>query len=159
MDKLLTRAEYDIWYKQIPGTTCTFCQWNKYQNVIHEFKHWIWIENKAPYWYFHTMFVPKRHFEREEEMTLSEMADLIEAKQYAFDTVTKAKLVFPSGKLKGLPVEKFVYFHRYRQNRFDSVSGAMRPSHYHDHFSPDIDHRWDSTLDTDAVKYPIHKYL
>lgn len=88
-------------------------------------------------------------------MTIQEMAELVQIKEFAFDTMMNQKLFFPNGKQKGRPVEKFVFFHRFRVNKFDAVSGTMRPSHYHDHFSPDIDHRWDSTLDKDAFKYPI----
>lgn len=154
-NQLLTRQQYDEWLKTVPEHDCTFCQWPKYQTLIKEFKYWVWINNKAPYWYYHTMFVPKRHFTKEADMTMDEMAELLHIKEYAFDKVMEAKLVFPGGKQKGRPVEKFVYFHRYRVNRFDPISGTMRPNHYHDHFSPDIDHRWDTTLDKDAYKYPF----
>ena len=157
-NKLFTRHEYDTEFlPSIPKGTCSFCEWWRYQSVIKEFKHWLWIQNRAPYWYFHTMFIPKRHFVQESEMTLHEMADLVQAKDYAFEQVSK--LTFPAGKNKGKLVEKFVYFHRYRVNSFDAVSGTTRPDHFHDHFTPDIDHRWDTTLDDDAYQYPIINFL
>jgi len=157
--KLLTRKQYDAWIKQADPNTCFFCQWAKYQAVIKEFKNWLWVQNLAPYWYYHTMFMPKRHFTRESEMTVEEMAELIQIKEYAFNVVTKSNLKFPSGKDKGRPVDKFVYFHRLRINSFDSISGTIRPNHLHFHFTPDIDHRWDATLDENAHKYPITNYL
>jgi len=92
-------------------------------------------------------------------MTIDEMAELVRIKEFAFDVVMSARLTFPNGRNKGQPVEKFVYFHRFRVNRFDPISGTMRPAHYHDHFCPDIDHRWDSTLNKDAKNYPITDFI
>lgn len=157
--KLLTRKQYDRMLKTADKNTCFFCQWAKYQFIIKEFQNWLWVQNIAPYWYFHTMFVSKRHFVKESEMTVEEMAELIQIKEYAFNAIMKAKLIYPSGKNKGKPVEKFVYFHRFRVNTFDNVSGISRPDHFHSHFTPDIDHRWDSTLDKNAYKYPITDFL
>ena len=157
---LLTREQYDSEFiPNIPQGVCTFCDWKDYQRVIKESGYWVWIENLAPYWYYHTMFVPKRHFTKEADMTMAEMADLIKLKEYAVDIVMKSKLNYPSGKDKGRSIEKFVYFHRYRFNRYDPVSGTIRPDHYHDHFTPDVDHRWDSTLDKDAYKFSLKDNL
>jgi len=157
----MSAQEYDQMRKDEAGkpSVCKFCHWSEYQSILYQTKYWVWIENIRPYWFYHTMFIPKRHFSQEHEMTVAEMADLIQLKQLAFNVVMDSKLVFPSGINKDKPVEKFVYFHRFRVNRFDAITGTMGIDHFHDHFTPDIDHRWDSTLDEDAYKFPIGEYL
>ena len=151
--KLLTRKQYDNWFKEIPENVCTFCDWEKYQIVLKEFEHWVWIANIAPYWKWHTMIISKRHFERYADMTFLEAAELTEVIGYGEKKMLDAKLVRNDGSL----VEKIVYFWRYRFNRFDPISGTIRPAHFHIHLTPDKDHLWDPIIDKDAYKVKIEK--
>lgn len=148
--KLLTREEYDSWVKTIK--TCTFCEWNKYQVVLKEFKYWVWIASIAPYWKYHTMIIPKRHFEKYSEINHKEAKELVKAINYGEDKILNSNLY----RTDGSKIEKVVYFWRYRKNRYDPVSGNMRPSHFHLHLIPDRDHLWDPVVDPNAKDWDIN---
>lgn len=146
---LMTRVEYDEFMRGISADKCTFCEWQKYQVVLKEFDYWVWIANLAPYWKFHTMIISKRHFEKYSDMSFMEAGELVKVIDYGEKKMLDAKLVRDDGTL----IEKVVYFWRYRFNRFDAISGTIRPSHFHLHLCGDKDHLWDSTLDTGANKW------
>lgn len=155
MSKLLSRKQYDKWLRKLPEGICTFCDFKKYQIILKEFDYWVWIANLAPYWYWHTMIVPKRHFVEFDEMTFRESGELPEVLAH-----TKAK--FLQSKVTrndGVRVEKFVYFWRLRINRFDPISGTTRPNHFHLHLAPDKDHLWDEILDNDAYTCDVVRKL
>lgn len=151
MKKLLTRKQYDKYFKKIPDNVCTFCQWEKHQIILKEFEHWLWIANLAPYWRWHTMLIPKRHFVEYHEMTFLEAGELTTAILYANKRMLDAKLEREDGTL----VEKIVHFWRYRANRFDPQSGTVRPNHFHLHITPDKDHLWDPILDESPTEVDI----
>ena len=153
MTNLMSRPEYDQWIKNLPAGVCTFCEWDKYQIVLKEFEHWLWIANLAPYWWWHTMIIPKRHFVEYEEQTFKEAAEFLDAFTYAKRKLLDAGLT----RSDGVKVEKIVSFWRFRANRFDPISQTVRPDHFHVSISPDKDHLWDSTLDDDAYKCDILK--
>lgn len=153
MKKLLTRAQYDKWMAKLPKNMCTFCEWKEHQMVLKEFEHWVWIANLAPYWYWHTMIMSKRHFVEFDEMSFKEAGELPEVLAYTKKKFIDAKLKRSDGK----KVEKFVYFWRLRLNRYDPISKTIRPDHFHVHLAPDKDHLWDSTLDKDAYKVDMNK--
>lgn len=156
MDKhLMTRPEYDEFMKTLSADKCTFCEWEKYQVILKEFENWVWIANLAPYWKYHTMIMPKRHFEKYSDMTFLEAGELVKVIDYGEKRILDAKFERDDGSL----VEKVVYFWRYRFNRFDSISGTVRPSHFHLHLCADKDHRWDSTLDDNAIDWDIERLL
>lgn len=147
--KLLTRTEYDSFMKALPENKCTFCEWEKYQVILKEFENWVWIANLSPYWKFHTMIVSKRHFEKYSDMTFKEAGELVKVIDYGEKKILDAKLVRDDGTL----IEKVVYFWRYRFNRFDPISGTIRPSHFHLHLCADKDHLWDGVLDQNATEW------
>jgi len=150
--KLLSRLEYDRWYKKLPANVCTFCNLDKYQLILKEFEHWVWIANLAPYWKYHTMIVSKRHFEKYSDMTFVEAGELVSVIDYGEKKMLEAKLTRDDGGL----IEKVVYFWRFRLNRFDRISGTVRPAHFHLHLTPDKDHLWDKVIDKDAHKWDIN---
>lgn len=146
MNKLMSRPEYDKWMAKLPAGTCTFCNWKEYQIILKEFENWVWIANLAPYWYWHTMIMSKRHFVKFTDMSMRENAELPTILDYIEKKFVDAKLV----RSDGVDVEKFVFFWRFRLNRFDPISKTVRPDHFHLHIAPDKDHLWDSTLDLKA---------
>lgn len=153
--RLLSRIEYDEWLKILPKNTCTFCEYKKYQIILDEDDNWVWIANIAPYWRWHTMFVPKRHFVEFSEMTPEELGDLMKIYKRAI-----AKFRFKHLKRKdGSPIKKYVLFWRMRDDLLDKISGNIRPNHFHLHFTPDKDHLWDPTLDGDAHLFDIEEEL
>lgn len=154
--KLLTREEYDtVFSPAIPKDLCTFCAWEEYQIVLKEFTHWIWIANLAPYWWWHTMVIPRRHFVEFDEQSYKENAELLDVLSHVKRKMLDANLK----KSDGTPVKKIVHFWRYRLDRFDKVSGMMRQNHFHVHITPDKDHLWDPILDLDANTCDIVKHL
>jgi diadenosine tetraphosphate (Ap4A) HIT family hydrolase len=142
--KLLSRNEYDEWIEGIPKGACTFCQWQEYQIPLKEFDNWVWIANIAPYWHWHTMIFPKRHFVRLEEMNLEETGELMKALKYAEDKYRQANLRTKDGQL----IKNYVYFWRFRTR--DRVGNERKCAHFHLHFAPQIEHSWDPTLEKDA---------
>jgi diadenosine tetraphosphate (Ap4A) HIT family hydrolase len=154
-NKILNRQEYDEWMRSLDPNICTFCQWDEYQFVLKEFSYWVWIANKAPYWNWHTIIMPKRHFVEFEEQTFKEISEFLDVFSYAKRKILDAGLLRADGK----PVEKIVYFARFRANRFDPISKTVRPDHYHFHLSPDKDHLWDTTLDAEAHRCDYAKLI
>jgi diadenosine tetraphosphate (Ap4A) HIT family hydrolase len=150
--RLLTREEYDkIFIPSIPKNVCTFCHWEKYQIILKEFQHWVWIANLAPYWWWHTMVISKRHFVEFDEQTYKENAELLDVLSHVKRKMLDAKLK----RADGSDVKKIIHFWRFRANRFDPISGTVRPDHFHIHIVPDKDHLWDPILDEDAHKCDI----
>lgn len=156
MKKLLTRKQYEEDFTpSIPTGACTFCEWKKYQQVIKEFENWLWIANLAPYWNWHTMVVPKRHFVEFQDQTYKENAELLDVLQHAKRKLLDSGLV----RADGVEVKKIVSFWRYRADRRDPITGNVRPDHFHLHIVPDKDRLWDSTLDKNAYKCKVLKKL
>lgn len=157
MDKkakhLMNREEYDKWFEKLPKDICTFCQWEKYQIILREFDRWVWIANIAPYWRWHTMIISKRHFVRYSDMTFKEAGELPFVFDYAEKKILDSELKRKDGSL----IEKVVYFWRFRANRFDPVSGTVRPDHFHIHLSPDKDHLWDPIVEKSANEVNVLK--
>jgi diadenosine tetraphosphate (Ap4A) HIT family hydrolase len=58
--KILSRQEYYEERKKSTSPECVLC--HQKQLVLGETKYWRWIAARAPYWKYHTMIVPKRHF-------------------------------------------------------------------------------------------------
>lgn len=150
----MTRKQYDKWMKTLDPNICTFCDQKK-QIVLKEFEYWIWIANLAPYWKYHTMIVPKRHFEKYSDMTIQEAGELVTVIDYGEKKIIDAKIV----RKDGTQVKKVVYFWRFRMDRLDKVSGTIRPSHFHIHLAPDKDHLWDPILDENASEVDIINLL
>jgi len=145
--KLLSREEYDKKFiPNIPKDVCTFCEWDKYQLVLKEFDHWVWIANIAPYWRWHTMVIPKRHFVEFDEQSYKENGELLDVLAHVKRKMIDAKLQ----RSDGSEVKKIVHFWRFRADRYDPISGTVRPDHFHLHITPDKDHLWDPILDADA---------
>lgn len=143
--KLMSRNEYDEWVKTLDPSVCTFCDLSQ-QIVLKEFDQWVWIANRAPYWKYHTMIIPRRHFEKYSEMSVMEAGELVRAVEYGEKRILDAKLLRDDGSL----IEKVVYFWRYRMNKFDPKTGTMRPSHFHIHLCSDRDRLWDPIVDDEA---------
>ncbi len=151
MPKLLSRPQYDKWLKKLPKDYCTFCHYDEFQIILHEGYEWVWIANIAPYWYYHTMLIPKRHFTEFGDMTNSEAIEFKQILSLAMKRYRSQKLYRPDKTL----IEKYVYFWRKRDNLVDKISGTTRPDHFHIHISPDQDHLWDRVVDKDACKVNI----
>jgi hypothetical protein len=154
-NKLLTREEYNIWLARLPKDLCAFCEWGEYQVLLKEFEYWIWIACIAPYWQWHTLIVPKRHFIEPEEQTFKEVGERVFVESYVKKRLLDADLK----REDGTPVEKIVVFYRFRANRYDQISNTIRPDHFHLHVTPDKDHLWDSTLDKNAYLCPVQELL
>lgn len=150
--QLMDRKEYDRWLEKLPKGVCTFCEWEKYQILLKEFKHWVWIANIAPYWKYHTMIISKRHFEKYAAMTPSEAEELGRVIDYGGKKIIDSKLCRDDGSL----IEKVVYFWRFRVNNFDMVSGTVRPTHFHVHLVQDRDHLWDPIIKGSACDWEVN---
>jgi hypothetical protein len=149
---LLSREEYEEWVRQIPLNTCPFCEWRKYQYVLHQGGYWLWIACRAPYWKYHTMFIPKRHFQEMNEMTVVEMGELIELYSLAVKRCRESNL-----ELNGKLVKKFLFFWRLRDDPMEERNIRPRMVHFHMHFTPDREGLLDAVLDADACDWDPQK--
>lgn len=153
--KMMTREQYDEWLKDRPEGVCTFCNWKENQIVLYEGWRWLWIVNIAPYWWYHTMLIPKRHITKFTELNDFELLEFKELFTYAMDKYRGANLV----RADGSDIKKYVYFWRDRDDQYDPKSGTIRPNHFHIHIAPDKDHLWDSILDKDAYQVDVVEKL
>ncbi len=153
--KLLSRKEYENFLKNLPKKCCSFCEYKKYQIVLKEWKYWIWIVNLSPYWYHHTLLVSRRHFEEFPQLTIKELTQLKEAITFVTNKYRQKKL-----RLKdGTRIQKYVFFWRLRDNKYDSISGNTRMGHFHIHIAPDKDHLWDPVVDSTANQFDFREFL
>jgi diadenosine tetraphosphate (Ap4A) HIT family hydrolase len=78
-----TQKRYDEFKKNIgDDTLCRFCSESN-PDTKTSFAHWKILHNRFPYdkiTTFHDMLIPKRHFERESEMTDEERGELTKIK-------------------------------------------------------------------------------
>jgi diadenosine tetraphosphate (Ap4A) HIT family hydrolase len=149
--KLLTRDEYYKLLRGTPPNVCLFCRWHDKQIVLAESKYWVWMANLAPYWKFHTMFIPKRHIEDIDLVNEEEFIDLKGIKSIAVEQYKKAKIISPSNTEADL----FLYFWKVRNDGFDSANKVTKSTHLHIHMVPDNDNSWIPILDPSAIEYEI----
>ncbi len=152
--KIMNRKQYLDYLKENPDTTCQFCDYNSRQIVLKETKSWVWIANLAPYWKWHTMFIPKSHIEKIEELKLEEFEELSELKNYAEKTY-KEKI---NPLLEDL-IYMFFYFWREREDGFDPHSNIKKPTHLHLHMVPERDGLMNKIVDPDASDFDYTKFL
>lgn len=142
---LMSRDEYDKWLSGLPGNTCTFCEWSKYQIVLKTTSHWTWILNRAPYWPYHTMLVPKRHVVQIHELSVVETGELFSIYSQAVSVLKKHEAMIPEKLRTG----KYLFFWRYRDTQRE-VSDQRKVDHFHLHVAPDRERLFDPLLDEDA---------
>jgi galactose-1-phosphate uridylyltransferase len=151
-EKLLTRDEYFSWLKKFPPQYCPFCvQQNNI--VIKEGLLWDIVLNKSPYWRYHFLVIPRRHFIDFSDMSPEEFDEFQEMYKYTLKTLKKAKLTH----LDGSPINKFLFFWRLRQDVFDPLMNVDKPDHFHFHIVPEVEHLWDPILDNQAISIDIGK--
>lgn len=139
--KKLTRKQYYKWLSLQSKDKCLFCDWKENQVLHKEFKHWIWIDNIAPYWNYYGVLVPKRHFEEYKDMTEKEGKEL----SLVTDYVAK-KIIDVSPKLTGeFNQVQFIWRKRF-------INEENRPTHFHINVGPDCDGRLNSTINKSAYK-------
>ncbi len=148
-DRLLTREEYYLYLKEIevsfPADYCSFCQ-DQGALMLKEFKYWKLIFCKAPYWKYHLMLVPKRHFKEFTQMNKEEQEEFNKAIKYTLGVLRSAKLKYDDGKL----VDVFLFFWRVRDQNRDPIALVRKTDHFHFHIVPEKEHSWESILDPNA---------
>lgn len=143
---LMSREEYNSWFGDIPEDVCPFCQRDDYQITLGESLHWSWVMNRAPYWKWHTMFIPKRHVTEISHLSVQEMGELFTVYQVAVDTLQKLHSNLPDEEQSG----KFVFFWRFRWDSSKDAHHQKSPDHFHLHLSPDRSGLFDPSLDENA---------
>lgn len=132
MAELLSRGEYEEMIKKIPKDICIFCD-SRYQITLGFSQYWWWVACIAPYWRYHTMFVPKRHIEDITEITTQEFIDL----QNFYLKVKKHLLSLNLKHNDGKPMDQFIFMIRIREENILGGSTFYKPKHLHIHFCPD----------------------
>lgn len=145
---LLSREDYADWLRIIPKGECPFCEWKKYQYVLYEGKYWLWIACRAPYWKYHTMMIPKRHFVELNQLTVVEMGELIEVYSIAIEKFRKQKVVIDDEI-----VDRLLFFWRLRDNPHEDKSDTNRMTHFHMHLTPDKAGLLDPVLDSSSCEW------
>ena len=149
--KLMTRQDYEVWIAAIPDNECVFCLPDQYpQIVLKETANWYWIVALAPYWKYHTMIIPKRHYSDIHELPDKELIEMIELYKYAHHKLLKTDLRYDDGT----PVYQYIYFWRVR-DRTKNKGNIHKPSHFHLHLTPDRDGLLDPAMDLKANQMMI----
>lgn len=143
---LMSRAEYNEWFGNIPNSTCPFCDLDDYQVILGQSTHWSWVMNRAPYWKWHTMFIPKRHVTEISELSVQEMGELFSVYLKAVETLQELHRQLPDEEQTG----KFIFFWRFRWDSSKDRKHQKAPDHFHLHLSPDRAGLFDDSLDEEA---------
>jgi len=130
--RLLTRAEYESLIKSVPKDVCLLCDASQ-QVILGESPLWYWTANIAPYWKYHTMFIPKQHKEDMDELTTEEFDDFRELYRVVKNHLRGLRLSHEDGR----PVDQFVLMARIREEGVSDGSTYPKPKHLHLHYSPD----------------------
>jgi diadenosine tetraphosphate (Ap4A) HIT family hydrolase len=151
-NKLLSRDEYFSWLKTLPDTYCPFCDASN-NIVIKSTAYWRLILCRAPYWKYHFMLIPKRHFKEYFEMSAMEHCELFELQHYTFKKLVEAELTHSDGST----IDRYLFFWRFREDSFDPITQTLKPDHFHFHIVPEKEHLWDAVLDEKAADIDIDK--
>lgn len=146
---LMSRESYDKWLESLPANLCTFCEWRRYQIVLRETDSWIWILNRAPYWRYHTMFVPKRHVEQMSELSVVEIGELFSMYESAVEVFRDFEHDISSDDFNG----KFIFFWRFRGRIDGEYVDQRKIDHFHLHLAPDKERMFDPILVNGASNY------
>lgn len=142
---LMARAQYDKWLKELDPEVCTFCSWKEYQILLQATDHWLWILNRAPYWPYHTMLVPKRHVVQIHELSVVETGELFSIYSQAVAVLKRHEEVIPASLRTG----KYLFFWRYRDKQRETTN-QRKLDHFHLHVAPDRERMFDPVLDDSA---------
>jgi len=95
--------------------------------------------------------VPNRHFSDFSDISTEELAEFLKTLSYVKKTLASAKLKQPDGK----PIDRYLFFWRYRENSLDPIENVIKPDHFHFHIAPEKEHLWDSVCSDDATGIDI----
>src|SRR5680860_886520 len=151
-NNLLTRDEYFKWLRSFPANYCAFCDM-KNNILIKDGSFWNLILSRAPYWRYHFLLVPKRHFREFSDINTAELSEFIEIQKLVKDMLTNAKLKHLDGK----PINRFLFFWRFREELFDPIKGVTKSDHFHFHIVPEREHLWDAVIEDNATEIDIEK--
>ncbi len=150
------RNEYEKWISSIPDGICVFCHPQKYkQIVLKEGKNWTWIVALAPYWKYHTIIIPRKHYTDIDEIPNLEFAEMISLFRYARNKFLNANFTYDDGT----PIYQYLFFWRIRDASKIDLVHAKKPSHFHLHLTPDRDHLIDLIMDKQAYNFDVSKLL
>jgi len=152
-NRLLSREEYYSYLKELeslPSDYCSFCQ-DQADLTLKEFIYWNLVFCKAPYWKYHLMLVPKRHFKKFTEMSSEEQKEFNKAIKYTLETLQSANLKYNNGE----PVGMYLFFWRMRDRDYDPVANVRKTEHFHFHIVPEKEHMLEPVLDNEACNIDV----
>lgn len=142
IEKQLTRQEYMEWRKgNTDPNVCTFCDEDR-QIMLKRYDHWSWIATIAPYRPLHTMYMPHRHIETIQELTVDEFLEFQRIHDEGRDI------------LRRLGNKRIINIWRQRDDRLHK-SGAPNAMHLHIHLMPDTEDMLNNIL-TEGAADEIH---
>lgn len=153
----MSRDQYEKWIRTIPTGICVFCHPDKYpQTILYKTQNWAWIAALSPYWKYHTMLIPFKHYVDIDEFSDDDLHEMIKIFRYARDKFLNAGLKYDDGKL----VYQYLFFWRIRDRKtVGNVASARKPSHFHLHLAPDRDTLIDPIMDNDAYSADLRKLV
>lgn len=156
MPDMMTRDEYSEWFKTVPETECTFCHPDKHpQIILKDDKNWQWIVALAPYWKYHTMLIPKKHYEDVTDIPPDEMSELVQLYAYARDKFLNASLTYDDG----VPIYQYNFMWRIRTDKMAEIEGFHKPKHLHLHLVPDREYMFAPIMDKRAKDFDYTIFL
>lgn len=137
-ERQLTRSEYMEWRKSNTSPEeCSFCDEDQ-QLVLKKYENWTWIATIAPYRPVHTMYVPHRHIETIQEVTVPEFLEFQQIHEEGRDIFRR------------LGYKRIISIWRQRDDRIHK-SGAPNAMHLHIHLMPDTEDMLNTILSPDAA--------
>ena len=154
--KLLTRAAYFKRLKRFLPSHCSFCDSENNDNlIIKKGNLWDLMFCLAPYWQYHLLLVPRRHFIEFAEMTSEELDEFIHFCNETLAKLRKMKLHYNDGA----PIDRYLFFWRSRDNQFDPITKVIKPNHFHFHIAPEKEHLLDEVLDNSAHTIDTEEFI
>lgn len=149
------RAEYYKYIESLPENYCFFCDWENTQEIIEIRDNWIWHLSMSPVWRYHTMLTPKRHVVLLNELNGGELKEMVSFHQDVIENYKRINLIDKDGN----PYKKYEMLWRVRNDTYDTVTGNMKPDHFHLNIYPFRDHHTDPVMDKDAFLYDFRREL
>ena len=126
MKPLMPRDDYQKWFES--SNSCLLCQPDE-QIVLKEYKHWLFIVNRAPYRRYHTMIIPKRHVKHLHRLNYQETITLPKVYQDVMKRYKSTGVKLEDGEK---PDRYLVMIHASQEG----LETKERPEHLHIHFLP-----------------------
>lgn len=151
MNKLISREKYHNKLKNSPVEHCALCDLKNDPLVIKHNNLWSLVLAKSPYWRYHVMLVPHRHFENFTDINKQECREFNTFYDFILEKFKSAKITHEDGS----EITQFLCFWRLRNEKYDFTANVGKLKHFHCHIVPEKEYTIDKAIDKNAHKTDI----